>query len=57
MDAGGVGSSILPVGTTLSPFVSTNIIVDDPMAKDFAPFGDARFKIEPAPLVLLEHGR
>ncbi len=23
-----------------------NILVDDPMAKDFAPFGDARFKIE-----------
>lgn len=23
-----------------------NILIDDPMAKDFAPFGDARFKIE-----------
>lgn len=26
--------------------VDRNILVDDPMAKDFAPFGDARFKIE-----------
>ena len=31
-----------------------NFLVDEPMAKDFAPFGDARFKIESGSVV---HGR